>query len=165
MLQTPPAWDAFSKVDVRRLDAEDESDAADAGKSLQTAVVKAKPRTLSGWDAETRTQRILTDDEMQTGAGMGAMELDHWRVTALEDRDVGQTFDASFGARTVMKTLLRAGNGWAENPHAPALVEVTYTGRRLDGGLVFDDRYADAPTVFALGRDDDDPRRPGISLQ
>ena len=36
------------------------------------------------------------------------MDLDDWRVTALEERDVGKTFDASHGARTVMKQLIEA---------------------------------------------------------
>ncbi len=151
----PPSWDAFSKVRIKDIDPseyEDENDQLPAlgdgseGEQQSSAIVKAKPTTINGWDPETKTQKILTDEDMQNGSGMGAMDLDDWRVTALEARDVGQTFDASHGARTIMKTLIAPGSG--ENPHPPAQVEITYTGRLQEGELVFDERYATEATIF-----------------
>ena len=66
---SPPAWDAFSKVSIKNMDPEeyeDEHDRALKQKQESTALVKAKPTTISGWDPETRTQKILTDDDMQS---------------------------------------------------------------------------------------------------
>lgn len=156
----PPAWDAFSKVDVRKLDPsewEDDHEAKARAKEKENAIVKAKPMSINGWDPETRTQQILTEQQMENGSGMGAMELEHWRVTALEERDVGQSWDCSFGGRTIMKLLLEAGKG-SENPLPPSQVELTYCGRALDGeggATVFDDDHAATPAIFELaaGRD------------
>jgi len=140
-------------VNIKNIDPSEYEDDEDlAAKKLaeekkQNAIVKAKPTTLSGWDPETKTQSILTDEQMQAGGGMGAMDLDDWRVTALEERDVGKTFDASHGARTVMKQLLVAGVGNA-NPHPPAQVAVTFCGRERDGGLLCDE--VAEPTIFNL---------------
>ena len=64
----PPAWDAFSKVDVRRMDPseyEEHEEVEARKKKEETAVVKAKPMSLSGWDPETKTQSILTEEQMQ----------------------------------------------------------------------------------------------------
>jgi GH25 family lysozyme M1 (1,4-beta-N-acetylmuramidase) len=67
----PPAWDAFSKVNIKNIDPSEYEDDEDlAAKKLaeekkQNAIVKAKPTTLSGWDPETKTQSILTDEQMQ----------------------------------------------------------------------------------------------------
>ena len=164
-MQEPPSWDHyygktsirgrprsddFSKVDVSKLDpseCEEEEELLLKEKKKESAIAKAKPTTINGWDPETQTQSILTDEQMQQGGGMGAMDLDDWRVTALEARDAGQTFDASHGARTVMKQLLAAGVG-TDNPHPPHQVEITYIGREREGGLIVDERRI--PTVFNL---------------
>jgi FKBP-type peptidyl-prolyl cis-trans isomerase len=160
----PPAWDAFSKVNVKNLDPSEYEDDEDieARKKKENAIVKAKPTTLSGWDPDTGTQRILSDDDMNNGAGMGAMDLEHWKVTCM-DR-IGETQDCSFGARTVMKQLLEAGTGMT-NPHPPAQVELTYVGRVKDAdaataALVFDDRYETAPGIFHLTDDTSLTRQP-----
>lgn len=85
------------------------------------------------------------------------MDMDDWRVTALEPRDVGRTFDASGGARTIMKTLLAAGMG-TDNPHPPAQVELSYCGRLQEDGLIFDDKHAMTPAIFDLNESSPDPR-------
>ena len=81
----PPAWDAFSKVDVRNIDPSEYEDEEELRRKQaeQTAIVKAKPTTISGWDPETKTQPILTDEQMNQGCGMGAVDLDHWKVTCM----------------------------------------------------------------------------------
>ena len=147
----PPAWDAFSKVNLKNLDPSEYEDVDESGqtptqKKKSTAVVKAKPTTINGWDPETRTQKILTDEDMQNGSGMGAMDMDDWRVTSLEARDVGKEYDCSHGAKTILKMLLEPGAG--DNPHPPAQVEITYTGRLLLDGLVFDDAHATQSEIF-----------------
>lgn len=146
----PPAWDAFSKVNVKAIDwseYEEDHERAAREKKKETAVVKAKPTSINGWDPETQTQHILTEEQMQQGGGMGAMDLDDWRVTSLEARDVGNSFDCSHGARTVMKQLVMEGVG-STNPQPPSQVEVTYRGRDRESGLVFDE--ASFPRVFNL---------------
>jgi hypothetical protein len=65
----PPAWDAFSKVNVNKLpreEYEEDEERFAREKAEQTALVEAKPRTINGWDPETKTQRILTDEDMQS---------------------------------------------------------------------------------------------------
>ena len=70
----PPAWDAFSKVNLKNIDPSEYEDPEDefsrkpkpALKEDSQALVKAKPTSINGWDPETRTQRILTDEEMQS---------------------------------------------------------------------------------------------------
>ena len=133
-----------SKLDPSEYEEEEERLLKE--KKKESAIVKAKPTTINGWDPETQTQSILTDEQMQQGGGMGD-GLGRLAVTALEARDVGQTFDASHGARTVMKQLLAAGVG-TDNPHPPHQVEITYIGREREGGLIVDERRI--PTVFNL---------------
>ena len=154
----PPAWDAFSKVNVDRIDPSEYEDEAETQARLtkkETAIVKAKPTTLSGWDPETKTQSILTEEQMEQGAGMGAIDLDHWKVTSMTKKDLGTTMDASHGSRTVMKKLVEVGSG-TTNPHPPAQVMLTYVGRVRDpedpdgAGLLFDEAHWEVPTVFNL---------------
>ena len=85
---------------------------------------------------------------------MGAMDLDDWRVTALEKRNEGETFDCSHGAKAIMKTLHTAGIG-TDNPHPPFQVALRYTGKIVDVGgdaadLVFDDAHAETPVVLDI---------------
>ena len=71
----PPAWDAFSKVNANNIAEEDylsDGELEEIRKKKETALVKAKPMSINGWDPETKTQAILTDEMMQQGAGMGA---------------------------------------------------------------------------------------------
>ena len=139
MVGEPPAWDAFSKVSLKNIDPseyEDDDEPVTRAGSSSTAITNAKPTTLSGWDPETSRQSILTQEQMEEGGGMGAMDLGDWRVTAMDERDVGKIMDASHGEKTIMKELLQAG-GPRENPHPPNQVEITYIGRmRVEGGLV-----------------------------
>ena len=65
----PPSWDAFSRVNTNKLapeDYEDEDERTARETAEQRALVKAKPTSISGWDPETRTQKILTDEDMQS---------------------------------------------------------------------------------------------------
>lgn len=64
----PPSWDAFSKVNVRDIDPSEYEDEEDVARkeAESRALVKAKPTTINGWDPETRTQKILTDEDMQS---------------------------------------------------------------------------------------------------
>ena len=68
MVGEPPAWDAFSKVSLKNIDPseyedDDEHDASTHSK--KRAITSAKPTTLSGWDPETRSQSILTQEQME----------------------------------------------------------------------------------------------------
>ena len=47
----------------------------------------------------------------RSDVGMGCMDLDHWKVTSMTKNNLGETMDASYGARTVMKKLLEHGSG------------------------------------------------------
>ena len=79
----PPAWDAFSKVNSSKFaleEYESDDEAEMRKKKEEMALVKAKPTTINGWDPETKTQAILTEEMMEQGAGMGAMDLDQWKV-------------------------------------------------------------------------------------
>ena len=68
----PPSWDAFSKVNIKNIDPSEYEDENDKPPELvgteeeSTALVKAKPQTINGWDPETKTQKILTDEDMQS---------------------------------------------------------------------------------------------------
>ena len=158
----PPAWDAFSKVNSNKLTEEDylSDDELEAiRQKKETALVKAKPMSINGWDPETKTQAILTDEMMQQGAGMGAMDLDAWKVQSLLKSNEGETHDCSHGAKTVMKKLLKAGKG-TTNPYAPAQVEITYTccvreedddpDSLVPATLIVDDAHATTPAIFNL---------------
>ena len=158
----PPAWDAFSKVNTKLIkpeDYEDEEVLEAERKAKETALVKAKPMSLNGWDPETKTQSILTDEMMQQGAGMGSMDLDVWKAQSMLKSSEGTSIDVSHGAKTIMKKLITAGTG-VTNPFPPAQVEVTYVGvvREEDddpdslvpASLVFDDKHATVPAIFNL---------------
>lgn len=160
----PPAWDAFSKVNASELKEEDylsDSEIEERKMDKEMALVKAKPRSIDGWDPEKRQQSILTDEMMQMGSGMGAMDLDHWKVQSLVPRNEGETHDCSYGPKTVMKKLLKAGEG-TTNPQAPSQVEISYVCKvrqeddspesLVPSTLVVDDRYATQPGIFRLER-------------
>ena len=60
----PPAWDAFSKVNANKLTEDDylSDDELEAiRQKKETALVKAKPMSINGWDPETKTQAIFDD--------------------------------------------------------------------------------------------------------
>ena len=68
MMWEPPPWDAFSKVNVKNIapeEYEDEEELERQRKKKETALVEAKPTTMSGWDPETKTQSILTEKQME----------------------------------------------------------------------------------------------------
>ena len=173
-------WDAFSSVprDASKLELSDDEDefavktgeitltepADPRARAHESAQAASKPGETAivpsnGWVPGTLGkpgyQRILTDEEMNAGGGMGAMDLDDWKVTAMEKVHEGTTLDASGGAKTIMKTLLEAGEG-TDTAHWPVQVEVTYTGKvrelgdtGAEGG-VFDEEHATTPCIFDL---------------
>ena len=83
------------------------------------------------------------------GGGMGAMDLDHWKVTLDDKEQYRRIVGYLYGAK-VMKKLVGPGTG-TTNPHPPAQVLITYIGRVRDAdsndgdaGLLFDEAHRDA---------------------
>eukprot|EP00967_Tisochrysis_lutea_P012387 scaffold13898_cov30-Tisochrysis_lutea.AAC.2 len=89
------------------------------------------------------------------GGGMPALEgrdWDEYRVTSLEDADVGKIFDCTGGKGLITKKLLEAGErNDFDNPADGWEVAVAFTGRLLPEGTVFDARHGVQPLVMTVG--------------
>ena len=166
-------WDYFSRVDASKIELSDDEDDAALEEAKRPSLLDKSmlehergERAIvpsTGYTPGTLTdparQRILTEDEMMAGGGMGAIDLDDWKCTQMEGTHVGQTMDASGGKGLVMKTLVRAGTG-TDNPTYPAQPELSFVGRvkevgsctGAEGGIFIN---VEAPTVYATRTRDD----------